>query len=318
MRRLLIALLGIVWAVSAWAQVDGLPQALPLSSFPAITQPLQGTFWSPGAVIDRFADRVFMGGAVTDAGNNAFPDITNWCDALQLGSPQVFCGVQFAQVAILSDPASPAQAFKSGIPTITLLLANESTGITNTTATPRTLNISMFNNSTTSMSAWMVYGESHRMNSSQLQNTYGWEQDMANWGGDVGAANPFLTPSGATYANAWLCGAGLSSTGQSNCTAALYIGSNAAAGSGSALWEAGIMFLPGGIAATAPGSTIEAIGMPPLYQIQWYKNGTTLAATVSGDSTGNLNLTTNGGHVQINGTGSTHQVFCGSGATSAC
>ena len=311
MRRFLIAFIGILWAASAWAQVDGLPQALPLSGFPAVNQPLWGTFWNPGAVINRFADRIFMGAAVqNNGGTSGLSSFGDWCSGLPVrsfnGGDGVGCDLPYAQVAVLFDHTNLAAEYPTGVPTIGVYSVVDSQFAKSANETPRAIEGIAVNDSSLGTSIWGGYFESHRVGGSANGNTYVLELESRNSANDVGFMSPYSAPSGGSFTIETGCGAGLSSTGQFNCTAPMYISANPMP------YDSGIVFLAGSLSPSATGSTYEAIGLPALYQIQWYQSGTTLAGSITATSSGVLTFSTAASYQFPNvptGTPSTYACF---------
>ena len=311
MNRLSLSILWLL-ASSLVADAQGItgPPQSPFAEVQAIQQPLVHTFWPPGARIDRFADRVFMGGAVLNNGALAY-GAGDWCSALWLksynGGQGAGCDILYAQTAILIDDQSPVVTSTLGLPSIALGVSSH-TATMKSVGSPRTFEAFMYNDNTSiSEGAWDIYMEAHRLSSVQVANTYGIEMDLRNSGGDTGQPTPTSFVPGATIGLSFGCGAGLSATGQSNCSDAMLIGSNPLK------WWAGIVFANGGI-QSGYGLVSEAIGLPPRYAVQWYTSGTSWATEIFGDAASNLQIETNGGHVYING----QQLYCGSGGTIAC
>lgn len=246
-----------------------------------LTSTIQETLANLDTKINRFADRVFIGAAVTNNGPAAFPG-TDWCSQLYLqsynGGPGIQCDTSYAQAAILFDPNSNAAA--TAIPQPALVVAAEALN-SPVGATPRGFEFMGVNNSPLGLTVWGAYGEAHRVVAGAGQ-TYGFELEVRNSVSSVTGWTPYTQPGFGTIGGQIACGAGLSATGQFPCTVALLIGANPMQ------LGAGILFGAGGIGAYGTGGTKPAILMPYDYEIQWYTAGTTIGAHIVSGPTGNL------------------------------
>lgn len=273
-----------------------------------ITQTASNTFWGvPGgtaAKINRFADRVFMGSAVLDDGlywpsgcpacDGGATNHTDWFELLSFqsynGGSGVYSDGPFGQVVILADPNSAAATM--AVPVAALVVAAETLHGTSG-STVRGMDLTVVNNAVSGQNpgAWALYIESHLVGTSTT-NTYGLELEMRHSSAASHWDPYFTTPGVAGTIGIDLgCGAGLLPTGQSDCTVGMYFGANPMP------WSTGILFFPGSVDHTGPGTTIPAIAMPNDFSVQWYTGPNTLGATLTGAADGGLVV--GGSHLSI-------------------
>lgn len=262
-----------------------------------ITQVLTNTFY--GGKVDRLADRVFMGAATVNNGANTAPNV-DWLSQLQLesynGGPGVYGTPNYAQVSALYDIASPAAALAT--PQIALQAAIMSTAGTPIGATPRALEVIAVNDATNGVEIWGNYTEAHAVGGVGAGYTWANETEIRN----SAQAFPVWTPyvpqpaGGAAVAYSVGCGAGLSATGQYNCTAAFYIGDNPMP------FNAGIIVKAGGVAASGPGGEKPALSLAYDHALLWWASSASPAASIASDAGNNLNLVSNAGQVKVKST----------------
>lgn len=143
-----------------------------------------------------------------------------------------------------------------------------------------------YNNSTVSGDSivWGLYIESHRKNSI-VGETTGAEIEVVNMGDEAPHADPY-----GAFDNRWVealqlgCGGGLPSTGLAKCTNFMEMFPNPMQAKG------GLKIANGAISASAPGSTVMAIGVPTLYEFQGYKSAGVLNYRLYSDTNDLLQL----------------------------
>jgi hypothetical protein len=252
----------------------------------AITQAATHQFWSQnGEIIDRFGGRVFVGGAT--AGDGAYPSVSqDWLTALGAVSYNGGAGVDSngtaSQAAILTDAAN-------GSPACALTVGAQSLLLTSTHSTVYPLNIVAVNNNTTLATAVSgTYLEAHRVNN-VVGETTGMEIEVRNSGSST-VHDPFNSlQTGQVSALQLGAGAGLSAAGQANVGYAVSIFANPMQ------FNAGLLFFEGSLAAAQPGGATTAIGMPVLYELDWFSGAGTISARLYGDSSDALVVEASGG-----------------------
>jgi hypothetical protein len=294
------------------AMVTGLP---PLGPHGELNQTTLAQFWNlpqsapaTTAGINRTSPRILSGGAVPNDGNyypsgctgcvGGFTDL-DWLGRVfrtTVGGAAGLGGndLNFAQGGFLTDPTSSAAS--QAVPIIGLLGAAE-TSHSLTASTPRGVESLGINDPQTGQSppVWASYSEAHAL-SATAGNTYTYEAEIRNSGASV-VWNPYTQNAHATTALETGCGAGLSATGQFNCTVAHYVAANPMP------FNVGTIYLNGSIAAATDGS-YPAIEMPQNYSMQWWNAGSPAAkvASIYSDTFNNLHLDqASGGAVMPNG-----------------
>lgn len=302
---------------------NGQPAMVPYASvggvLPSIQQSLAHTWWTgwpPGsttpAKVNRLADRVLIGAAVLN-------DATYWDGVFNPnpGAPQGFTdldpmgalnrtpigggdgiGLLYqndfnrSQVGIIADHLNTG--LSNAGPLIALTGMVQSVNCL-TNSSPRVFNAFAVknNNNAYTVPVWAYYGEGHRLVSGG-GNVYAMELEVRDSVGSV-VWNPYSTPGAGTVGLAVGAGAGLSATGQFDGTVGLYFTKNPKR------LNSGIIFLNDAIAATGIGTTKPAIQMAFDQQVQWLKDGTTIAAALYADGGGNLLVTLGGGEMVVPG-----------------
>jgi hypothetical protein len=253
-----------------------------MAILPFSIAPTNQFFQNSGAVIQRLNDRVFVAGAAVSDGS--FPSsFTDWLATYQLSiSSPVYD--ELSQMNVLTNPAQPnAQT--------AFLAADQSLHKTGTSNSIGGTFFGINNNTTLPSFAWSIYAEAQRSNSTVGQ-TNGIEAEVRNAGGDA-PVGPFTSTAFASTPLEAGCGAGLSSVGEFNCSSGLMVFPNPMP------FDAGILFLNGSV-ATSFGGQKNAIVMPPGYVISWINASNVIQALVSGDSSGDLVISTVG-TINING-----------------
>ena len=252
--------------------------------------------------------RTMIGGAV--AMDGVFGSSQNdWLGQLALqsynGGPGVYQNCAWTVVCILNNPAGSWETIAGPH---SALIVGEETLNNPAGSTVYPLGLVVVNNALASnVAAWGLYLEAHRVSANAGQ-TYGMEIDVRNSSSSVTGWTPNSTPGIGTIGMELACGAGLSATGQFPCTTAAYIAANPVQ------FGAGIIFLAGSVGTYGPGGTIEAIGMPYNYSLEWFSATGVFGAMLSSDANNNFLMGTNGGHLYVNN----QRVWCGQGANSPC
>lgn len=233
-----------------------------------LTQPAHNKlFVGDGAVINRLNDRVFVGDAGVNDG--AFPNIVkDWLSTFQTaqaGGPAngtlIGC-----QMAVLANATAPiGGAIISGAESLNFVSANSAV-ITDSA-------FAINNNASFACPAWAFYAEAHRMNN-VCGSVVGMELDVVQRG-VLSQSNPYTQSGGEAVALQLDAGAGLSATGQFDCTAALVIGGNPKK------FDKGIIVKSNSISGTdgVTGSGY-AMAMAKGHILQWFNS--------SGQATGSI------------------------------
>lgn len=248
-----------------------------------INNPLTGFFFAEsGARIQRLADRLFVGGAVLNAGTNVLSQ-PDWLTQFQISTGRGGGFMQYAQGAILTDNGSAASqnAF------ITAAQTRYITGAGNAIAG---IDIGVNNNTSISTGAFGRYIEVYRL-LGVTGGAAGLEIDTANYASLVNL-DPFQQNAGQTVALQIAAGAELSSTGQFPASAAINIQYNNATFAKALNVGANSINGTNGI----DGNVVAAVTMATGHAIKYYYGignvNWTLSAGIGVN--GNYNFTTTG------------------------
>lgn len=270
----------------------------------------QQPFWPSSPTtgdIQRFPGRVLIGAATVNDGvqylnggqgvsQSGFTDL-DWLGQLSRisinGGNGIGLGndINYSVVSILANSDAPPGTLAA--PLIALTTAVQSKNSLSG-ASPRALNpISVRNNDASQyVSVWTAYFENHNLVAGS-GNSYGMEMESRNSAGLV-VWNPYSTLGSGTVTIALGAGAGLSPLGQYPATAAMYLTANPMP------FASGFIFLEGSIGPHGPGGSYPAIQLPHPYEVQWFANANTVAASIKADPWGNLYTTALGDVVARN------------------
>lgn len=262
-----------------------------------------GNWYQPlGENVQRLNDQLLLGGAtLNDMVNHVGTGGTgDWLSTFEIAAGLAGGATQFAALASLTGTNASNSA---GI-----LGAGQSLHVTSSGASSFGVEAyAVNNNASLQTSAWGVYSECHRTNSTVGQcNAF--EAEVRNLGND-NPADPYTIIGGQpanadlTSSNSAGCGAGLVSAPGNPCTTAYLIFANPST------FDSGIIFANGSL--TNVGGTIRMIQAPINYAISWYTAANTPIASIVGDVGQNLDFFANG-TLKINGSSG---VSCSSGIT---
>lgn len=293
-----------LWAVSGSAASGGASQLRFPNGFNSgsITQTATHQIFND-SIINRFPNISLFGGSTEDDG--AFPNVVkSWLNALSTASFNGGAGVLQSEgpghmVSISTDPVSVNSTSAFSVAAQNLLQVSAAPAIYGMSL------VTVGNNTTIDGFIWGIYMENHRAND-VTGAVAGIEIETRNSGAAV-----FLDPYNSfsvkqVEALQLGCGAGLSSTGQANCTDGIFFMNNPMK------FGSGIRFAANALAASAPGGTMAAIQLATDQEIQGYSAGATLSFRLYGDSAGRMQL--NG----TNGVAVTNGLILNSAAKPAC
>lgn len=234
-------------------------------------------FADSGARIDRFADRVFAGAAVLNAGTNVISQ-PDWLTQYQLGKGRVAGTLQLTQVGVLADNTSTTQnAFVAAAQTLNALDFYNRVAITG---------IGINNCAMTNVHAWGGYFEAYRDNSA-VGGAYGIEIDTVNYK-SVQDINPYAQSNGQTIALQIAGGGEYPSAGQFDASAAINIRKNGAKFAKGIVFGSDALTGSDGVTGTA-----NAISLAKGHNILWHKDSSTTTTQIRCDNTtsaGSVNL----------------------------
>ena len=256
--------------------------ALNLLTANAITQALTGQFYQAnGAIVNRVADRLFVGQAVLQSGNLVLPVLQGtaggWLDYYQaLIGLEPTAG---AQLASITD--SPGQSGVMG--------AARSLNFTVSGQSAIGLNGYTYNNhATLGTGAWAIYTESYRWTTA-TSNTFGLEVATVQQTGVTVLQTPYTGNPGATVGIQLDSGSGWDAAlqpGLVSGTAAVTIVQNTS--DNSAPWLKGIIAIKNSIVDNGAGLH-EVIAMPIAYGFQWYNTSGGQTSSISSSATSATN-----------------------------
>jgi hypothetical protein len=255
--------------------------ALNLLTANAITQTLSGQFYqSSGAVVNRIADRLFVGQAVSNSGNLVLPveqgTAGGWLDYYQaLVGLEPTASAQFASYAGGSDGQGTVGVIGASQSLHFSALGQTSIGV---------IGYSYANNVTLANSGWSYYGESYRMNNT-AGNAYGAELAVVNQSGVTSYLTPYTSQTGVTIGYQADSGSGWDvalQPGLTSASAAFTIVQNTS--DNSAPWLRGMVALNNSIAVNGVG-VHEAMSLPVAYGIQWYNSSGSPTSYIYGAAT---------------------------------
>jgi len=255
-------------------------------------QPATNQFFSQnGAVINRFNDRIFLGGATASDGSMGSGGSADWVSQFyEANGYATFLTPSMLSVETNNNPFSE-QAIFGGAQSMYATAANS--------AAIGLYGLGVNNNTTYQSYAWGAYIEGQ-----QIANTGGGAVGIEISTRNMVASqklDPYNTvPSNTTVGLQLSCGCGVASTGQFDGTAALIVTSNPMT------WNSGIVFRSGSV--TVNNSYSEAMSLPSSYAINWYAVAGAVGASIRSSVTsttagqmisftdGTLYITTQGGH----------------------
>lgn len=212
-------------------------------------------FVQDGAKVNRFNDRVFIGGATANDG--VFPNtLQDWLSAYMTsasGTPFLAGPTVSTNTVILNnnDPADDCA----------LTTGAQSLNFTSAGACIAHSSFVLGNNATYAGGSWASYLEAHLINGAS-GGCWGQEINVVNQTGvDSGSVWPYNFSAPQTIG--LQISAGGAWSGTNNLSAALVIGDNGSS------WGKGLVFLSGSVTATSSIST--AVALPTGYQIAWYE-----------------------------------------------
>ena len=269
-----------------------------LPNFPASGQWYQNS----GAYVTRLNDRLLIGAATVSDAN--LPNVTqDWLTQFQ-NSVSISPLPRQGNLTVLNtaglglnDATIVAGVHSNGMPACTSGCADME-GITS---------IALADSSISNNNIWAFYGESHCLGGASLaEKCAGMEIDLTvQFAGVPNPLNPFTDPQIVGIQSG--CGAGESPVGQFICGAAFVVAANPIQ------WISGI-YIQNGSVGTDVNNQINAIEMPILNEITWYKSGTsTPVADVYGDTNGSFNINV-AGTIVTNGQSG---ISCGPGTVSS-
>lgn len=214
-------------------------------------------FGEDGALINRLGDRVFIGAAT--ASDGIFPQVNDdWLSTFYNANGYTGAVLEGNLAVLTTTDRNSAVGAIFGSRTLDFTSAMTS-GI-------GVQAVSVNDNATLGTYGWGLYVEGHHMNTTVL-GTYAAEFDIRNLGSSV-VSDPYQQGIGHATAVQIAAGAGVSSTGQFNATAAISIRANPMA------FNTGIVFGSDAIVgATGSSGTGIAIAFGLGHMMQWY-NGT--------------------------------------------
>lgn len=225
---------------------------------------------SNGATVNRLNDRILLGAAaVNDA---AYPNVTqDWLTQDQITEGLSNGSVVSAQAAVLTaNTAAAGTALTVG--------AHTAPYTANGAYQEAFESFEYMDNNTYHGLGWAFYGECQDVGSVSGNQCIGMELDVRTLNA---AIQPQPYQQGDHNALQLVCGAGVSATGQKNCSSALAIGANAVGGGIG--WQGGINFQSGSIVSGAYG--YAAIQLPVNYNIGWYNSSGQLTGLIDGTTT---------------------------------
>lgn len=246
-----------------------------------ITQPTTGDFFAnDGATIDRFNDRIFVGGATVNDGDQ--PNVVkDWLSQVTgLGY-----AVTIAQMAVLSSFG------QIGFTTASRTSDTQAPGVSSF-GTAIGLGAWGFNDKVDAVNSWDAWGAYIEARTAQENQgtTWGIEVDVMSYGGHLTPSTPYahFVPYGG-FGISISSGAGQS--GANDATVALAVQNNGAK------WLTGIKFDDNAISGadgTSTSGSGEAIALARGHQINFYNEAGVVAASVQSTQTsavGATNLT---------------------------
>lgn len=280
-----------------------------------ITQVTTNKFWTEtGAHIDRFNDRVFIAdGTKNDGSNTSCPNGDWWSNATHsLGQG---CAANISTVLIEVNPYSDLGTYNGNAAQFGLSLAIE-TGQMVHSGTPVAFGMFAYRNGSVATSLWGRYTEIWDLSTITTNNIYGEELQLTT-------TNPNTAKNWTPYSNtgtaliglligagADTCPSGCGNTGGGthyHPTAGILFAPNPDP------LAAGILFDNNSIATDGPGGRIMMIGAPHDYEIDWFTSGSTVGASISMDSSGNI-IFTSAGHLYVGTVASGHRGLCSTSA----
>jgi len=243
-----------------WTNVNGADYRVTaglVASNTTFNQPATNeNFVGNGAVIQRFNDRVFIGGATANDG--AFPNIAqDWLTQFQVSKGENGT-IDGTNTAILNNN-NPSQGGALLAGAQTKYVAAAGYGIANM--------FFLLNNGAAGCNGFGRYGEAHHLVSAALQ-TVADEIDVSNWVHTYAQPTPFSP--GIVNGLQVVVGSGLAVTGQFCGDKAISTGANATGGTPPG-WQTGLSFESGSINDGAYG--YQAIQLAPSHRIAWWADG---------------------------------------------
>lgn len=208
-----------------------------------------------GAKVNRLADRLFVGGAAVNVGNNVTvtPD---WLTTYQLAKGRTNGFIQSAQSAILSSTnvnfQNGANALVLGAETRYLFDGYNAAGL---------IAIGVANKTSGAGHAYAIYSEAYR-DLGATGGAYGHEIDAMNYAG-LAVTDPYQQATGQVIALQIASGGELPAAGQFDVSAAINIQKNIGS-----TFTRGIVF--GWDSITLSGGLGEAIALANGHKLQWY------------------------------------------------
>jgi hypothetical protein len=244
-----------------------------------ISIPTSGHFFAPTATITNLNDRVFSGGATAYNGT-CCTDTGSWLGVFGLS----YLGS--AQAGILTDAVGSPNS------SVGLTVGARSSPATSAgTAVIGLFPVAINNNSTLAISAWGIYVEAWRVNSTVSQ-TNAIEAETRNLGNEI-TSDPFLAGGFGMSATIEAgCGAGIA--GGNPCPMGMLIFSN------NNPFDSGLVFATASVKARS--GIIHAIDLPTMYQIVWYSAANTIAGYTWVGPAGTFNIVSTNGKIDLNGT----------------
>lgn len=238
------------------------------ASSTTLNQSLTGQFWQNlGAVVNRIADRLFVGQAILNAGNAS--GAADWLNTYQ--APYPLDPMNLTQFAVLTnDPGEVA-------------VLGGARSLNHTVTTQSSIGVAGYaynNNTTLGTGGWSYYGESYRLNNT-VGRTYGAELCVINQSGATIKMNPYSVPAGASIGVQLDSGNSFGvaqQPGLSPSSGAMLFVQNT--NDSSSPFETGICVLANAIALNTNGFS-EALSLPAISGIQWYTPGTSPASFIN-------------------------------------
>ncbi len=244
----------------------------PISSGVVNQLPTGFQFANQGAKVNRFNDRILLGGATANDGDTP-PSNLDWLSAFQV-SVGVSAGAP-NYAALVSETGTNANS--------SVGIIGASRSLNSTSAGTSTIGIEAYalnNNATLSTNAWAYYGEAHRT-SGTVGSVYGMELDTRS---TVATITPTPYAQGNVVGLQLASGAGLSAFGQVDASSAISIQANPKK------FKTGILFGATSITGTdgVTGSG-PAIVMAKGHSQLWYNAAGNQTSAIIGDvATANL------------------------------
>lgn len=240
------------------------------------TQPASNQFFTQnGAVINRFNDRVFIGGAT--AADGAFPQVSDdWFSAFERSIGYASAAAPSMLFALTNNSNASASALTAAAQSLNLGAAG--------TSCIGTEAYVVNNNATLATNAWGFYGEAHRTTSA-VGSIYGMELDTRTL---VASINPSPYTQGDAIGIQLGSGAGVSASGQHDASAAIQIVGNPMK------WQAGIVFNADSITGadgTGGANTGVAVALAAGHTIQWYGSASVVTGNITSGTTSAANAT---------------------------